>query len=160
MGQETMHMRPNNVLFKIKSIAFVSRDFFLLSSHFDVHYLIIRMHSFIRYMKGDHIPRSITFVYFNREPRRLVTLQVTGARKTTACSYDRPSTGEINLVPSKELLAVCIANPGVDIVVVKDRAEAWVSEDTPAKISILIVSTDGANADEKTYCPPGPYTVP
>jgi hypothetical protein len=61
------------------------------------------------------------------------TLQPIGAQKGTACSHNWPSAREINLIPSKELLAICIADRGIDIVVVKDRAKARVSEDTPVK---------------------------
>jgi hypothetical protein len=44
--------------------------------------------------------------------------------------YDRPSGGEADLVDAKLLLAVCVTNTGIDVVVVEDRAERRVVEDT------------------------------
>jgi hypothetical protein len=58
-------------------------------------------------------------------------------QRKTAYSHDWPSAREINLIPSKELLAICIADRGIDIVVVNDRPKARVSEDAPVKISAL-----------------------
>jgi hypothetical protein len=46
--------------------------------------------------------------------------------------YDRPPTGKANLVPPELLLVVCIPDICVDIVVVKDRTQAWIRVDTSA----------------------------
>jgi hypothetical protein len=44
-----------------------------------------------------------------------------------------PSTREIDYVPSKEFLAIGIANGGIDVVVVKHWTEARVGENAPKK---------------------------
>lgn len=47
--------------------------------------------------------------------------------------YHRPSTGEVDRVPSKELLVVRIANRRVNIMVVKNGAKIRVGKDAPAR---------------------------
>lgn len=74
-------------------------------------------------------------------PFTLQAIEAIGHTKEIVCSYNWPSAREINLIPSKELLAICIANRGIDIVVVKDRAKAWVSEDTLSTRSVYISVT-------------------
>lgn len=47
--------------------------------------------------------------------------------------YHRPSTGEIDRVPSKKFLVVRIANRRVDIMIVKNGAKIRVGKDAPAR---------------------------
>jgi hypothetical protein len=44
--------------------------------------------------------------------------------------YNRPSAGEADLVDTKLLLSISISNTGINIVIVKNRAERRVAEDT------------------------------
>lgn len=45
--------------------------------------------------------------------------------------HNGPPAGEIDLVPPKQLLAIRVANGSIDVVVVKNWAEARIREDTP-----------------------------
>lgn len=47
--------------------------------------------------------------------------------------YHRPSTGEVDRVPSKELLIVRIANRRIDIMIVKNGPKIRVGKDAPAR---------------------------
>lgn len=67
--------------------------------------------------------------------------------------YGGPSVAPFELVPSEEVRTITEANVGVGVVVVKHRAQAGVSEDTPAIISY---DTLRARKERMTHCPPGP----
>lgn len=48
--------------------------------------------------------------------------------KHNASLHHRPSAGKVDLVPTEQLLTVCIADICVDVVIVKNRAQTWVRE--------------------------------
>lgn len=48
---------------------------------------------------------------------------------------NRPPAREVKNIPSKELLAISVANSSINIVVVQHRAERRVGEDTPVYVS-------------------------
>ena len=79
-----------------------------------------------------HCPRtviSLIFLSCYMHPNPLSNSKTLNERLL----YHRPSTGEVNRVPSKELLVVRIANRRVDIMVVKNGAKIRVSKDAPIR---------------------------
>jgi hypothetical protein len=52
------------------------------------------------------------------------------AARRFARSYNGPSAGEVDLVETQLLLTILVANAGVNVVVVQNRAKLWVPDNT------------------------------
>jgi hypothetical protein len=59
---------------------------------------------------------------YREKCRCLKSAAQTASRRECGRSNDRPTTGPVNLIDTELLLAIAVANAGVNVVVVEERA--------------------------------------
>ena len=78
-------------------------------------------------------PKSVNYIFGILELRNASYFSVKSKTPNERFLHHWPSTGEVDRIPTKELLVVRIANRRVDIMIVKNRAKIRVVKDAPAK---------------------------